>query len=58
MKGKRKFLLTLVGLCIFLIIMLKIPAMDPFSLGMAIGLLVTPMVMGNVMEHKAENQKP
>ena len=41
MIGKRRFLLTLSGLLAYTLIML-INAVDPFNLGLGIGLLLTP----------------
>jgi len=57
MKGKRKFLLTLAGLVVFLVVKIHSPETDAFNLGMAIALLITPMSMANVMEHRAESGK-
>ena len=48
----RKFWLTFAGIVVFGVIMFHSPIIDPFNLGMGLGLLITPMAFANAAEHK------
>jgi hypothetical protein len=52
MQSMRKFWLTLVGLGGFIAIILLHPQIDPISLGLGLGFLLSPMAVSNVYEHK------
>ena len=53
----RKFWLTFTGLVSFTVIMIISQGIDPFNLGMGLGLLITPAAVANAFEHKFKNGK-
>jgi len=51
----RKTIWTIAALGSFLTIMIINPSIDPFNLGMGIGLMLSPTSVANAIEHKAKN---
>ncbi len=51
----RKTIWTITALGSFLTIMIINPTIDPFQLGMGIGLILSPTSVANAIEHKAKN---
>lgn len=50
----RKFWITLAGLASFTAIMI-VSTVDPFNLGLGLGMLITPTSIANALEHKYKN---
>lgn len=55
--GKRRFLLTLYALTIFGIVLVVNGNIDPFVLGLGLGLLLTPHVVSKFAEVKSPISK-
>jgi len=53
----RKFWLTMVSLLGMIGIILIHPTIDPFNLGMGLGLALSPMAASNAYEHMSKNTK-
>ena len=51
----RKTIWTLSAIASFLVIMLVNSSVDPFQLGMGLGLLLAPTSVANAVEHRAKN---
>lgn len=51
MKGLRKFLITIASLVTFTIVMLNGDGINPFNLGLGLGLLIAPTSIANIFEH-------
>ncbi len=59
MRGLRKFWFSVLSLISFTLILLSIPTLDPFNLGLALGVLNGTFVAGNAVVHakgKTENK--
>lgn len=56
-KGIRKFLITISALIVFGVIMVSCDNINPFSLGMGIGMLITPTSIANIYEHKGKQKE-
>ena len=56
MIGNRRFLLTLAGILSFTAVMLVNANIDPFNLGLGIGLLLTPQAVSKFGEKYGEKK--
>lgn len=54
MTNLRKFWLTFASLVGYVAIMALRPGVDPISLGLGLGFLLTPMAAGNAIEHMSK----
>ena len=51
LEGNRKFYLAVLGIVSYTIIMIT-QTVDPFNLGLGLGLMLSPSMMANAFEHK------
>ena len=51
MQGLRKFFITMASLVTFAIVMLNGNDINPFNLGLGLGLLIAPTSIANIFEH-------
>ena len=51
LEGNRKFYLAVLGIVSYTTIMIT-QTVDPFNLGLGLGLMLSPSMMANAFEHK------
>lgn len=57
MIGLRKFTLTVIGLASFTMLLMLHETIDPFWLGLGLGVLLSPQAIANVFEHLAKRKE-